>query len=61
MGSATVDITAPTLDAATSLEVCRDVDSVVYAKAPNAVIEVGPDARHPLARSAKPGGCTATP
>ena len=61
MGSATVDVSEPTLDAADSLEICRDIEGVVYARVPNAEINVGPDAQHPLARSAKPGGCTATP
>jgi len=61
MGSTTVDISATTLDAANSLEICQDVASLVYAKAPNAVIEVGPDFQHTLARSTRPGGCSPNP
>ena len=60
MGSTTVDVTATTLDTADSLEICRDVEGLVYDKAPNAVIEVGRDPQHALARSTRPGGCTAT-
>jgi hypothetical protein len=57
MGATTVNISAGTLDPARSLEICHDVETVVYARAPTAVIEVGTSPQHVLVRSTQPGAC----